>query len=67
MRMNEQMEKRLRRRVLIAIVVITILVILSIWQAGCGKMMRGTRMIIEGFGDGATAAGEHLQKSTSRQ
>lgn len=37
--MNETMEKRARRRVLIAIVIITILVIISIVTAGgCGTL-----------------------------
>ena len=65
--MNEQMRKEARVRIVVAIIIITILVLLSIWQAGCGKMMRGTGLIIEGLGDGVTAAGEHLQESTSGQ
>lgn len=63
--MEEQMRKKARVRILIAIGIITILVLLSIWQAGCGKMLRGSGLIIEGFGDGVVATGEHLQESSS--
>lgn len=51
----------------LAIATFIVLIVLSIAISGCGKMMRGTGLIIEGLGDGVTAAGEHLQESTSGQ
>ena len=51
----------------LTIAMIIVLIVLSIATSGCGKMMRGTGLIIEGLGDGVTATGEHLQESTSGQ
>lgn len=36
--MREEMRKKARWRIAVAIVIITILVLLSIWQAGCNTM-----------------------------
>ena len=47
-----------------AVVVITVLVLLSI-ISGCAKMLEGSGRIIEGLGDGVVAGGIHLQESSS--
>ena len=63
--MKEQQKEEARKRILVALVVITVLVILSIIQCGCAKTLKGTGLIFEGFGDAVVAGGKHLQESSS--
>ncbi len=59
------LESQMYRKVKIALIVVSILVLLSIVSSGCGKMLEGTGRIMEGLGDGMVYAGEHIQESTS--
>ena len=58
------LEAQMYRKVKIALIVVSILVLVSI-VSGCGKMLEGTGRIMEGLGDGIVYAGEHIQESTS--
>jgi len=43
------------------------LVLLLLFSDGCGKTMRGTGLIFEGFGDAIVAGGQYLQESADEK
>jgi hypothetical protein len=53
----------MEKRITAALIVITILVIISIVCCSCAKVLSGTGQILDGFGDGISYAGQHLQES----
>ncbi len=64
----EERESETAKRLRSVVVTVNVLVLaLILFCAGCGKMLGGAGQMLDGFGDGVSYVGQHLQESVKEK
>jgi hypothetical protein len=61
--LDRELNRRIWKRNVAIGLIVSVIVFIAIAVLGCAKMLGGAGQIIDGFGDGLSYAGQHLQES----